>query len=343
MANGFNSVGNVDILKKLTASQTLNVTGSEGKKFIYMKQDGLLYFSGVRPVYTRESYLSGAGWYYDINQAKMFNRGIELLNGKTNDLSDSYWHKDTGVVVTADTFLANAAWDFVQKGITTTGGVLYTLSFYAYVEPGGQLTDYLFGHVDSATGGVTSLTLSYVRKRYSITVLGKTGGGTVFFGFRDGNSSNWSKVYIDTINVTRGSTVQEPVVNNTTEPITTDNVLTPAVFIGECVLDNLGNVYDIRTYERGDVYLSDKWAPIINTNYYFDHPFGHNDVNYYVESIVKDGTDYRYREAFIELAGSKRGCSIYNYPEYIQILSRAILSIATTADVDYSLIARRNF
>lgn len=133
MANGFDEYGQIDVIQKLETSQVLNVTGDEGKKFIYMDSLGVLYFTDGRPEYLRDYVPYAKGNYvYAIDRAKMYD----------------------------------------------AAGLLDT-----------------------------------------------------------------------------------------------------AVFLGECMLDNLGNVYNIVTYNKGDIYVGDWFAGIVSTVFTFDNIVGHSEVD----------------------------------------------------------------
>jgi hypothetical protein len=207
MANGFdNSVGNVDIIKALTASTTLNITGAEGRKFIYMKADGLLYFTDQRPVYSRNAVIDMAtsdGHVYSIDEAKMYN-----------------------------------ASDAVEA----------------------------------------------------------------------------------------------------------------AVFIGECWLDNLGNVYDIRTYAKGDFFESDPFSAIVETSYYLNHPFGHH--HYVVQAFCRnteEGHYYWRNTHFGEDNGVDKGIDILIYDarddesRELRLITQTRIWYTTAVDQNVKYIARRTF
>jgi hypothetical protein len=139
-----------------------------------------------------------------------------VLNGMSNDISDPYWSEIIVTVLSPNSFVAPSQWSYLQKSINTVDGKLYTVSFYAYVEPGGQLDGYEIKHSSSASGNQAYISLTEERKRYTKTVIGKTGGGVVQFGIADNNISNWSKVYIDTINITATPYAMPPAINTTT-------------------------------------------------------------------------------------------------------------------------------
>jgi len=142
------------------------------------------------------------------------------LNGMTNDISDAYWGKATADTDAPNEFQATAQYGRIISYIPTVTGVVYVISYYAYVEPGGTLTRYRIKHNNSASGNDEAVTLTEIRTRYHTKILGNALSGTVGFGIQDNNTSNWSKVYIDTINVTQSPVALPEVVNNTTSPVT---------------------------------------------------------------------------------------------------------------------------
>ncbi len=79
----------------------------------------------------------------------------------SEDISNASWQDSGFPILTPTTIKAQAEHDGVYKAITTLDATLYTFSFKAKVESGGQLTGYQFRHVSSATGSFTSLTLTY--------------------------------------------------------------------------------------------------------------------------------------------------------------------------------------
>lgn len=141
---------------------------------------------------------------------------FDQLIAKSEDLTNGVWTKDTGVVVTPTTFLANLINDFMVQNISTTEGLLYTISFKAKVASGGHTEDYTYLHSGSVTGNQTDLTLSETLEPYSITVLGRSGGGNIGFGFRDINASDWALVTITDWQVTQTSYPYPYATNNTT-------------------------------------------------------------------------------------------------------------------------------
>jgi len=88
---------------------------------------------------------------------------------------------------TATTFDSDLTVGNIYENITTTEGVLYTLSFkISCTDTTRPLNDLQFRHDGSATGNYTNLdAISTTPTLKTVTVLGKVGGGNVGFGFRD--------------------------------------------------------------------------------------------------------------------------------------------------------------
>jgi hypothetical protein len=150
-----------------------------------------------------------------VDSKGLFGCGAFIVkNGKSNDISDDYWVKIDTDTPSTNEFQATANRGRVQIYPQTTEGTKYTISFYAYVEEGGTLDNYAINHYNSESGNETAITLTEERTRYSVTVLGRTGNGSISMGFIDTNTSDWSKVYIDTINITEGEILYPPVVND---------------------------------------------------------------------------------------------------------------------------------
>ncbi len=144
-----------------------------------------------------------------------------VLNGKTNDVSDPYWSKTNADTDDIDEFQATAPSGRIEKALPTIEGMLYTLSFFARVESGGNKSNYLFKHYASETGDTSLMPdLTETRELYTLTVLGRVGGGNVYFGLQDTNSSNWAKLSIDTINITDTPCKFPSIINNTSGPVT---------------------------------------------------------------------------------------------------------------------------
>ncbi len=189
----------------------------------------------------------------------------------SEDISNAAWIKDTGVTITGtDTFQVDSQFDDITQNITTTAGVLYTYSFIASVEVGGNLTDYRYMHNNSASGDNSILTLSETPTQYTKTVLGRAGDGLVSFGIRDNNSSNWAKVTISELQViatthempyaaTTSSTVT--ISSNNSNPGNTEENAFPIDSTTQGLLDRLDGVADgnelVSTTQSG---LADDWT-----------------------------------------------------------------------------------
>jgi len=137
-----------------------------------------------------------------------FDEYTQLIR-KSEDISDGVWSGQVSFTgVTATQLKATVQYANITQQISTLDGELYTLSFVASVESGGQTGNYSFAHENSATvgdgalGRSTLITLTEIPTPYSVTVLGKSGDGNVAMGFKDENTSNWSKVTITKFQVT---------------------------------------------------------------------------------------------------------------------------------------------
>lgn len=183
-------------------------------------EDMATVLSAGRPLLVNDVYTEFGENEPTINEDGLHTYGaFTCLNGKTNDVSDSYWNK-TVTVINYNTIQATAQYQKIERVITTTDSTLYTLSFYAHVEAGGNTSNYIFRHGSSGDGNSSTLTLTETRKRYCKTVLGRPGGGSVYFGLADWNTSNWAKIYIDTINITETGYLLPEIQNDTTSSVT---------------------------------------------------------------------------------------------------------------------------
>lgn len=135
-------------------------------------------------------------------QAHFYPAYVQLIK-KSRDISNGVWTKSAGVTITGtDVFQVDSINDFVRQVMVTTDSLLYTFSFIASVESGGQTTGYKILHDNSASGNVTALVLTEIPTLYKVTILGRSGGGNTFFGIRDDNTSNWAEVTITDFQVT---------------------------------------------------------------------------------------------------------------------------------------------
>lgn len=132
----------------------------------------------------------------------------------SEDISDGVWAY-SAAAVTVNEFQATGTNGNLRQIVTTLDAVQYTFSFLASVEVGGQTTGYVFRHADSATTATTYLTLSTEPTLKSVTVLGRSGGGNISFGFIDTNTSNWAKVTITNFQVTQSPYLLPYVPNDT--------------------------------------------------------------------------------------------------------------------------------
>jgi len=128
-------------------------------------------------------------------------RCVTNLLTYSQDISNADWTKIAGVTITGtDKFQADSANDSCYETITSKDSHEYVLSFDAYViTPLGQLSGYAFSHTYSETGNYTTLTLTRTLQRYSVKILGTSGGGALRGGFQDRNTSAWAQVHLSNL------------------------------------------------------------------------------------------------------------------------------------------------
>ena len=93
----------------------------------------------------------------------------------------------------------------IYQPVTTLDAASYTLSFKARAVTGNTALHFL--HTNSATGNSTALTVTATLTRYSVSVLGKSGGGAVNFGIQDQNASGFGQIEITEFQVSPGATL----------------------------------------------------------------------------------------------------------------------------------------
>jgi hypothetical protein len=99
------------------------------------------------------------------------------LNGTT--VSNGLGYKNqTSKIITQ-----SSGYGYADKAISTTSGASYTFSFYARLIS-GSATSIVARHRDSASGDVSSFSITPEFQKFEFTILGKSGGGDVMFGFR---------------------------------------------------------------------------------------------------------------------------------------------------------------
>jgi hypothetical protein len=105
----------------------------------------------------------------------------------------------------------------LRQTVTTLDAASYTLYIRARRITGN--TDLALYHADSATSNTTATTITGTLADYVVTVLGKAGGGTVYFGLQDRNGSGfptqlevtrWA-VFQGTLNATQAAATYETV------------------------------------------------------------------------------------------------------------------------------------
>jgi hypothetical protein len=129
----------------------------------------------------------------DPNHQSTWSRNL-FVPSSTEDLTDAAWLTTGATVDDATHVTFNAAGDEVRQNLATVDGVTYTLSFDARRVTGNY--DLQFLHDSSETGTRTPVTITDTLARYSVSVLGKVGGGTVAFGLEDINVAGFGQVEI---------------------------------------------------------------------------------------------------------------------------------------------------
>ena len=81
-----------------------------------------------------------------------------------------------------------------KQRVTTSDGVSYTFSVWIKRISGNANLALI--HESSATGTSTNITITDEWQRYDVTVLGRVGGGFVFFGIQDRNTSGFGEILI---------------------------------------------------------------------------------------------------------------------------------------------------
>ena len=76
LANGFAGGSPVDIPAVIDETISMTITGSAGKKYIYVDADGVLRFTDKKPSYVRTDYPVHIDWVYDILGTKMRLDGV---------------------------------------------------------------------------------------------------------------------------------------------------------------------------------------------------------------------------------------------------------------------------
>ena len=117
-----------------------------------------------------------------------------LADGSTEDLENAAWTATNATVDSATLMTFDAQHGKATQDCTTVDGVSYTLSFSVRRISGN--TDLAFRHEESATAAYSSLTVTDVLTRYSVTVLGKSGGGIVLFGIQDRNAAGHGQIEV---------------------------------------------------------------------------------------------------------------------------------------------------
>ena len=177
-----------------------------------------------RITFTRAS----EGRYYD---GKTFAKAEENLLLQSQAWATSPWFLNIGGSVTAVNNAAtapdgtstatsltfSAQFGSQAQSVTTISGLSYTFSFWAKRISGN--TALHINHFDSTTGANTAFTITNDWVRYSVTVLGKSGGGVVQFGVQDRNASGFGEIQVWGAQLEQRSAVSAYTAT-TTQPIT---------------------------------------------------------------------------------------------------------------------------
>lgn len=134
--------------------------------------------------------------------ARWYDRAMNLA-GYSADLTNALWTKTNTTADSATLLTFDAQNGLLSQSVTTLDATNYTLSFKARRITGN--TALKFYHNDSETGNTSALTLTATLTRYSVTILGKNGGGAVLFGVQDVNAAGHGQIEITEIQVTPGS------------------------------------------------------------------------------------------------------------------------------------------
>jgi len=126
-----------------------------------------------------------------------------MAEGSTEDLEHAAWYSGGAAVNDATHLTFSAQNGNVYQQVSTLDGVSYTLSFAIRAVSGN--TSLRFYHGFSETGDDSALNVTDVLTRYSVTMLGKSGGGNVNFGIWDANGSGWGQVEVTEWQVEVGS------------------------------------------------------------------------------------------------------------------------------------------
>lgn len=245
MANGFSNLGNIDVIKKQIADVSVDVTGTAGKKFIYMKSDGLLYFTENRPEYKRGYFPGVTGSHvYDIDKAVMYNAS------GLGERQDAVWESTNNAVIDGNTF---TLLDLEISSVRTVDSVLEAGKSYR-----------VRGRVHELTGATERVYLPYWD-----TPIAQYTVGDFDYIYTQSTTSRWN-IYT---NADAGAVVELYSI----QEVITDQII-PAVFLGECMMDAAGNVYDIKTYVKGTMYESDWFNGIINSVFYEDNKLGNKEL-----------------------------------------------------------------
>jgi hypothetical protein len=197
--------------------------------FPAIKPTLLLDFANTKQLDPRVTFIrASTGTFYGTQTAKAeenlllqsqawattpwFNNTQGSTNVVTNNSAAAPDGTTTATSITYSTQFASRA-----QPATTIAGLNYTFSFWARQVSGNTALHIV--HSNSATGADTAITITSTWARYSVTVLGRTGGGTVEFGLQDKNASGFGEVLVWGAQLEQRSAVTAYTVT-TTQPIT---------------------------------------------------------------------------------------------------------------------------
>ncbi|WP_022667930.1 hypothetical protein [Desulfospira joergensenii] len=148
------------------------------------------------------------GTVHGVGEAVVDSDGLLTYGAYTNlifwseDISNALWWTFGASKEAPNRFVGLEQGALVAQDITTIEGMLYTFSFVASIPPGAQTDNYRIAHYGSASASWTALPITTFPKPFSVTVLGKEGGGIVNFGIQDWNTSDWAEITVTDFQVT---------------------------------------------------------------------------------------------------------------------------------------------
>lgn len=150
--------------------QMIGAPGALGSSIIMVLSCGDLFSKAALNLGPQDPSLNPSYWY---------TPGRNLLTS-SGDMTEAGWSTVGAVVDDATHFSVTVVGDRVQHAQTTIDSASYTLYLHARISSGSASLK--FEHVESASGSTSSVSLTGTLDDYAITVLGKSGGGIVYFG-----------------------------------------------------------------------------------------------------------------------------------------------------------------